>query len=172
MTVYHVELRKFPRTVNRFNASGPEVGAIVIPWVQERVFELDDQKWAPWESSITIIEGPEIPLNELSIGRGWRTAMREGEDVTERILTEATEALAAGSTGSGAAASAASPAPAASSDGDQLAVGVELAGLLGADAMRLLQAWRLVAARSSGLAPSESLALAERELASGEGDAA
>jgi hypothetical protein len=48
--------------------------------------------------------------------------------------------------------------------GDPLALGVELAGLLGADPARLLAAWRGVAARSSGLAPSESLALAEREL--------
>jgi hypothetical protein len=39
-----------------------------------------------------------------------------------------------------------------------------LAGLLGAEAERLLAAWRAVAARTGGLAPSESLALAEREL--------
>jgi hypothetical protein len=33
--------------------------------------------------------------------------------------------------------------------------------------MRLLEAWREVAARSGGLAPSETLALAERSLREG-----
>ena len=47
---------------------------------------------------------------------------------------------------------------------DELALGVELAALLGPDASRLLAAWREVAARASGLSPSESLALAERQL--------
>jgi hypothetical protein len=49
-------------------------------------------------------------------------------------------------------------------EADQLALGVELASLLGPDASRLLAAWREVAARASGLSPSESLALAERQL--------
>ena len=47
---------------------------------------------------------------------------------------------------------------------DELALGVELAALLGPDALRLLAAWRDVAVRASGLSPSESLALAERQL--------
>jgi hypothetical protein len=49
-------------------------------------------------------------------------------------------------------------------EADQLGIGVELAALLGPDATRLLAAWREVAARASGLSPSESLALAERQL--------
>jgi hypothetical protein len=44
-------------------------------------------------------------------------------------------------------------------------LGVQLGGLLGGDPVSLLAAWRELAGRSSGLAPSESLALAERELA-------
>lgn len=173
MPVYHLEIRKFPKALTRYNQTGAQIGAIVLQWVQGYVLDLDDQKWRPEEATITILEGPSIPLDQLSMGRGWRTAQRDGEDVTQRILAEARQALADGSAGAataqgGVAASppaAAAPAgtpPAATSD--PLALGVELAGLLGADAVRLLAAWRGVASRTGGLAPSESLALAEREL--------
>jgi hypothetical protein len=66
-----------------------------------------------------------------------------------------------------AAASASQPAGAPLAD--PLALGVQLASLLGEDPAALLAAWREVAARASGLAPSESLALAERELRAGDG---
>jgi hypothetical protein len=193
MSVYHVQLRKFPKAAMRFNQSGQQVGAIVLPWVQERIVEVDDSKWSPHDATLTIIEGDSIPIEGISMGRGWRTAQREGEDVTERILAEARQALADGSAPAGSAPGVAAPpsaaepqspaqappGPAAASTGapaeaqsptqapsgaDQLALGVELGGLLGPDASRLLSAWREVASRSSGLAPSESLALAEREL--------
>lgn len=180
MPVYHLEIRRFPRTLSRFNLSGPEIGAIVLPWVQERVIELEDQHWSPHESTLTILEGPEIPVEHLSMGRGWRTALREGQDVTKRILSEAQQALAdsaaGGPQGRDAAAppTGAGPQPAgeAVATGDQLALGVELARLLGDDPVGLLAAWRAVAARSSGLSPSESLARAEQDLDRGDGRAA
>jgi hypothetical protein len=184
MPTYHLELRKFPKTLTRFNQSGQQIGAIVLPWIQERILDIDGEKWAPYESTIVIIEGPAIPLDRLSMGRGWRTAEREGADVTDRILAEARQALAGSATSAevSTAPNAAMPpsqAPAPAEDypsvptahdpagGDQLALGVQLGGLLGGDPASLLAAWREVAGRSSGLAPSESLALAERELARG-----
>jgi hypothetical protein len=193
MPTYHLELRKFPKTLSRFNQSGQQIGAIVLPWIQERILDIDGEKWAPYESTITIIEGPEIPVDRLSMGRGWRTAQREGTDVTDRILGEARQALAdggataadapatpVGSTSSSqdtqpaedypSAASDATPAAQGPIDSDHLALGVQLGGLLGADPVGLLAAWREVAGRSSGLAPSESLALAERELARRQAD--
>jgi hypothetical protein len=183
MPIYHLELRKFPKTLTRFNQSGQQVGAIVLPWIQERILDIDGEKWAPYESAITIIEGPAIPVDRLSMGRGWRTAQREGSDVTDRILAEARQALADGSATTAEAPPTSFPTPSSQepgpaedypsaapaapdpADGDQLALGVQLAGLLGGDPVGLLAAWREVAGRSSGLAPSESLALAERELA-------
>ncbi len=140
-----------------------------MTWAQERMLTLDDQKWSPAEATLIILEGPAIPVERLSMGRGWTTAQREGEDVTKRVLQEAREALRAPATA--AAPPNGSPAGAAAPAGDPLALGVELAGLLGPEAGRLLAAWRAVASRSSGLAPSESLALAERELAGGSGPA-
>ncbi len=192
---YHLELRDFPRSCMRFNQSGRDVGAILIPWVQERVIELDGEKWAPYESTMTIIEGAPIPVERLSMGRGWGIAQREGTNVTERVLEEARRAVADGSAfaqapageraepaqgGSAPAAGVpaeAEPAPAPVGDrvgpGGEAAAGApreaqdaaaEILGLLGPDAARLLEAWYRVGARTAGLAPSESLALAERDL--------
>ncbi len=197
---YHLELRRFPKVSNRFNLTGQEVGAIVIPWVQERVIEIDGENWAPYDASITIIEGPPIPVERLSMGRGWRIAEREGENVTDRVMGEARSAVGGAATAapasatpavdypSAAKAGAASGAPAdhpsSATDGaeaDRRSPAIagtgeepastpvaepepELAALLGADGERLLSAWAAVASRTDGLAPSESLALAEREL--------
>jgi hypothetical protein len=47
---------------------------------------------------------------------------------------------------------------------DPLTLGVQIAALLGPDAVRLLDAWRGAAVGTPGLAPSESLALAEQAL--------
>jgi len=166
MPIYHLELRQFPRNFNRFNMTGQEIGSVAMTWVQQRILDLGDQKWSPAEATMMIIEGPEIPVGQLSMGRGWPTARREGEEVTDRILREARQALEEMAESRAAAPPAGQPSANGAQGSDQLALGVELGGLLGAEPGRLLAAWRAVAARSSGLAPSESLALAERELAS------
>jgi hypothetical protein len=163
--MFHVELRHFPHNNARFNLTEAELMAIVEPWVRDQVVEFGERKWSPQQAKITIFEGPHLALDQLTMGRGWRTAERESENVTDAILAAAREALAA---------SASVPAPAppgstepAASNGaltDPLALGVQLASLLGDDPAGLLAAWREVAARSSGLSPSESLALAERQL--------
>ena len=93
MAHYHLELRQFPRNFTRFNLTGPEIGTIALTWAQERMLTIDGEKWSPAEATIIIIEGPAIPIERLSLGRGWPTALREGEDVTERVLAEAREAL-------------------------------------------------------------------------------
>ncbi len=97
MASYHIEVRDFPRNVNRFNMSGQEIGALLLAWAQERVFELGDQRWNPQTAEIIVIEGPEIPVSGLSLGRGWPTALREGQDVTQRVIAEAREAIVDGS---------------------------------------------------------------------------
>jgi hypothetical protein len=165
--MYHVELRQFPHNMSRFNLTDGELGAIVEPWARERLVEFGERKWNPQQAKITILEGPHVPLEQLTMGRGWRAAQRNGEDVTDAVLAAAREALAAAATASapGPASSASSqPAGAAAALADPLALGVELASLLGEDPGRLLAAWREVTARSTGLSPSESLALAERDI--------
>ena len=157
--MYHVELRQFPHNFSRFNLAEEELHSIVHEWVQGRPVEVGERKWSPLQARLTILEGPELPLDELSMGRGWRTAQRRSEDVTERVLAAASpqaQAQAMPPAGSGGPAG-----PLA----DPLSVGVQIGGLLGPDAARLLEAWRAAAARSPGLSPSETLALAERMLA-------
>jgi hypothetical protein len=158
--MYHVELRQFPHNLNRFNLDSRELGFIVVPWVREKVVDLGERKWSPHEARLTILEGPRLAVEELSMGRGWRAAQHESEDVTERILDEARAAMDAAA----AAAAAPAPVPVPAALSDPLALGVALASLLGSDPEGLLSAWREIAARAPGLSPSESLALAEREI--------
>jgi hypothetical protein len=178
--MYHVELRQFPRNLSRFNLGQGELEAILIPWAREQVVELGEGKWSPYQARLTVLEGPQLSVQEISMGRGWRTAERRSEDVTERVLAQVRAALAAADAAAPPAASApagaagpsapAASAPAAAAPGppiaDPLALGVQLASLLGGHPTRLLSAWREIAARAPELTPSESLALAEREIAS------
>jgi hypothetical protein len=173
--MYHVEMRQFPHNACRFNLDEAELRPIVYPWVREQFVDMGERKWSPHQARLTILEGPELSPQQLAIGRGWRAAQREGQDVTERVLAQAAHALRA-------AAQAAAPAPGtAPAQGDvagegraaldPLDVGVQIAGLLGPEAPALLQAWRAAAAAGRGLAPSEALAVAERELRSRDANA-
>lgn len=158
--MYHVELRQFPHNLNRFNLDEPGLQAILDPWAREKVVELGERKWSPHQATITILEGPHLDVARLAMGRGWRAAQRVSEDVTERRLAEATAALA----GAVGVPSPSADAVAGESPTDPLALGVQLAALLGPDPTALLAAWREVASSAPGLSPSESLALAERQL--------
>ncbi len=159
--MYHVEMRQFPHSACSFNLSDQELWAVLEPWVREQPVDFGERKWSPHTAKLTVLEGPHLSVQQLSMGRGWSSAQHESEDVTARVLAAAREATARAA---GAVAPPASPAPPAGAD-DPLTAGAELALLLGADPAGLLAAWREVAARASGLAPSEALALAERSLA-------
>ncbi len=161
--MYHVELRQFPHNMSRFNLTEAELRTIVEPWVRERMVEFGERKWNPQQAKITIFDGPRLPLEQLTMGRGWRAAERQSENVTDAVLAAARDALTAAARGT-APPSAAQPSVANGALADPLALGVQLASLLGEDPAGLLAAWREVAARSTGLSPSESLALAERQL--------
>jgi hypothetical protein len=87
--MYHLELRHYPHNMCRFNLSDEELSAIVLPWAREEWIEFGERKWNPQEAKIKIIEGPELPLNQLTMGRGWRQAEHQGDDVTERLLASA-----------------------------------------------------------------------------------
>jgi hypothetical protein len=154
--MYHLELRQFPHNAWSFNLTEPELRAVVDPWVRQQLVEVGERKWSPHQAKLTIIEGPKLEVQQLAMGRGWRAAQRQGEDVTGRVLGAARDR---------AAAAARPVAPAPPLEGrpqpDPLALSVQLAALLGHDPSRLLAAWRDAAARSPELAPSQSLAQAE-----------
>jgi hypothetical protein len=149
-SVYHLELRQFPHNMCHFNMSGEELHATVLgPWAADRWIELGERKWDPRRARLTVLEGPRVPPEQLSMGRGWRAAQRVSRDVTEQLLAQA-EAQSR-------------PAPA-----DLVAdsLGLELLSRLGSDPAPLRRAWELAAARNPEGPASATLAIAERAVAS------
>jgi hypothetical protein len=134
--VFHLELRQFPHNACAFNLTEAELSQIVEPWSREQWIELGERKWNPHQARLTVLEGPHLAVEELAMGRGWRNAQHQSEDVTEQVIARAQ-----------------------GTDED-----AELQPLLGRDPSALLQAWRLAAERRPELSPSESLALAESTL--------
>jgi hypothetical protein len=177
--MYHVELRQFPHLHRQFNLSDQELRALVMPWVYGQEIELGERKWSIHRAKLIILEGPHLDTAELAMGRGWRAAQRRSQDVSERITTAARKEIessvpppaAQGVPAAGGAGASAAGAPAASGAAaaggvlsDPLALGVQIASLLGSEPTRLLEAWRAAAAGSPELSPSQSLALAESQL--------
>jgi hypothetical protein len=160
--MYHVELRQFPHNFCRFNLSETELReAVIDAWARGEWIEFGERKWNPQQAKLTVLEGPLIALERLSMGRGWHIAEREGRDVTEQLLATARSASvsAAGSFPAGGPA----PSQAAAVLGhDQVpALTAELLGLLGEDPIPLMRAWQLALEGHPDRTPSECLALAE-----------
>jgi len=158
--VYHIELRQFPHNLCHFNLDEGELGVIVKAWTTEPWVEIEGRKWNPFQAKLRIIEGPEIPLGQLNMGRGWRTVERNGTDVTERVLGAATEAARAASQGASA--------PAAPSDAalEADSLGIELLSMLADGPAPLYYAWRVAVKRFAERSPGECLVLAERSIGS------
>lgn len=167
--MYHVELRQFPHNSNRFNLTERELRTTILDaWAQGEWIEFGERKWSPHRATLTVIEGPEIPLAELSMGRGWPNAKRQGEDVTEKLLAVARRGSsgAPGSVGSGtgsnvAGAQAEATIAPVGAVHDPHRLADELLALLGDDPTPLIRAWRLALERHPDRTPSECLALAE-----------
>jgi hypothetical protein len=88
--MYHLELRQFPHNFCRFNLSEEELREIVLDaWAQGEWVEVGERKWSPHQASLTVLAGPQLPVEQLSMGRGWRNALRQGEDVTDTLLAAA-----------------------------------------------------------------------------------
>ncbi len=170
--MYHLQVRQFPNHATLFNLSEQEVRAVLEPWARGKIIAVGERKWAPERATLTVLEGPELGLAQMAMGRGWRAAERSSEDVTERMLAAVAQGpQSAAERPSTPSAAPPSAAPAASTPlADPLVLAVQLASLLGSDPERLLATWREVATCSPGLAPSEALALAERQIASPSAD--
>jgi hypothetical protein len=85
-----VQLRHFPRNLCHFNMGAAELqSAILEPWAADRMFDLGDLRWDPRQARLTVLEGPRIPPDQLTMGRGWSTAKRQGRDVTAQLLAAA-----------------------------------------------------------------------------------
>jgi hypothetical protein len=148
--VFHLELRQFPNNFCRFNLSESELRSQVLDaWVRGDWIELGERKWNPQQAKLTVIEGPELPLDQLTMGRGWRNAQRGGREVTAQILAESTERQAkSGGAGSGEL-----------EHVDSLAL--QIVSELGKCQIPLARAWELAGERNPSATASQSLALAE-----------
>jgi hypothetical protein len=149
---FHVELRHFPANFARFNLTEAELGSLILQrWAKDEWVEIGDRKWNPQEAKLTVLEGPELTLDQLTMGRGWRNAQRHSREVTETVLTRAREQATVKSV---------SPAPDLELQGDSL--GLELLAELGDGRVPLHRIWELAEKRGALGIPSQSLALAER----------
>lgn len=161
--MYHVELRQFPHNFCRFNLTELELReAVLDAWVRGEWIELGERKWNPQQAKLTVLEGPRIALERLSMGRGWHVAAREGKEVTEQLLAATRNAAdpdtvnaptnEQGDSG-GAGAGGLDPAVAA--------LMADLLVLVGEDSVSLMRAWQLALERHPERTPSECLTLAE-----------
>ncbi len=91
--MFHVELRQlrqFPHVAHSFNLSEAELSAkVLVPWSEGQLVLIGEREWEPRRTKLTILEGPELRLDEIGMGRGWGNAIRHGHDVTERMLVSA-----------------------------------------------------------------------------------
>jgi hypothetical protein len=168
--VYHLQLRQFPHNLCRFNLTDLQLRPVIEPWANDQWVELGERKWSPHQAKLTILEGPQLAVQQLSMGRGWRNAQRGGREVTDQVLAAARHAPATAPSVPVQEPAAVSPAPAAglSSQATLLAdsLALELLSLLETTTVPVSQAWRMAEARLPDRAASESLALAERAVAS------
>jgi hypothetical protein len=87
--MFHVELRQFPHSARAFNLTRAELDRILEPLAVGRPVEMNERRWNPGKTKIAVFEGPELPVVEMGMGRGWGNVTKDGEDVTDRLLSEA-----------------------------------------------------------------------------------
>jgi hypothetical protein len=157
--MYHLELRQFPHNMCRFNMTREELLAVIEPWANDQWVELGERRWSPHQAKLTIVEAPRIPVEQLTMGRGWRQAQRNGAEVTERLLADAR------AVGGVATQTPVDDVPAqAGLLADSL--GLELLTLLDERPAPPSRAWTLACARCPERTASECLALAEQAVRS------
>lgn len=91
--MYHVEIRHgFRHLAQVFNLDEDRLRREILePWSRGSVFELGGQEWDSAESTLKILEGPELEPPELMLGRGWSNAEHSSTDVTAQMLESGRE---------------------------------------------------------------------------------
>jgi hypothetical protein len=87
--MFHVELRQFPHSTRAFNLTRDELDQILRPLAAGRIVEMGERRWNPEKTKIAVYEGPELPVEEMGMGRGWGNVTKAGQDVTDQVLAEA-----------------------------------------------------------------------------------
>jgi hypothetical protein len=150
-SLFHVELKQSIHQGRRFNLSREQLDAEFLrPWQAGRPVEIDEHEYRREKARIRVVEAPELLISEMGLGRGWQTVEKVGEDVTDRVLSEATSSRAP----AGAAAAVASEGLAEFKS--------SVLGACSLEPRALSDIVRLAAVRHPGARASECLALAEQ----------
>jgi len=87
---FHVEIRRSVQRAWAFNLDPIRLrDSVLDPWLRGRVVELGGKEWDPRESSLRVLEGPELESAELAMGQGWHNAQRRGREVTRELFERA-----------------------------------------------------------------------------------
>jgi hypothetical protein len=87
---FHVEISAGFHHARVFNLNREDLLAKVVqPWLEDRQIEMGDRRWQPRQSSLIVLDGPEMETRDLSFGQGWSNAERASENVTRAVLAEA-----------------------------------------------------------------------------------
>jgi hypothetical protein len=88
---FHVEISAGINHARVFNLNREDLLAEVLqPWRENRAIEMGDREWIPRDSSLRVLEGPQMEPPDLSFGQGWSNAERKAADVTRELLSETT----------------------------------------------------------------------------------
>jgi hypothetical protein len=88
--MFHVEMRMGMNVVREFNLSDERLWLeFLAPLMADQEFVVEGHDFTPRHTRLTVYEGPELRLDQLSFGRGWQNAERTASDVTERVLARA-----------------------------------------------------------------------------------
>jgi hypothetical protein len=89
---FHVEIRRSVRRAWAFNLTEERLRAAILePWRRGQPVELGDREWDPKDSTVRILEGPELSPPELAHGQGWSNASRSSHDVTRDAFSRAVQ---------------------------------------------------------------------------------
>jgi hypothetical protein len=89
---FHVEISSgFRQRARVFNLDETSMRTEVLdPWLRGRRIRLGEKDFEPKDSTLVVLEGPELADTDLSMGRGWSNAEKVSENVTRRLVDEAT----------------------------------------------------------------------------------
>jgi hypothetical protein len=90
--MFHAEMRAGTHVVREFNLDERSLWLrYLAPLMDGKEFVREGHEWIPNKTRLTILEGPELRTDQISMGRGWPNAQRASTEVTGAVLTRARE---------------------------------------------------------------------------------
>jgi hypothetical protein len=86
---FHVEISEPMRHARVFNLNREDLlSKVVGPWLENRVIEMGEREWLPEESSLKILDGPQMDPPDLAFGQGWPDAFLVETDSPESVTAD------------------------------------------------------------------------------------